>query len=54
MSRQEQPEQYGRKGEKIVPLAEGRKGHSATTQTENRKPPQGGSGTAPPRNNKGK
>ncbi len=57
MARNEQPEKYGERGEKkVINLQEGcrpeeQKGHNASSQTSNRKPPQGGSGTAPPRNN---
>lgn len=48
------PEQSGHNNKRLhvqegyVP--QGRKGYNAATQTSNRKPPQGGSGTAPPKN----
>lgn len=54
--RGEQVEQYGRRGEQQAPVQKGIKpdgkstpGTSATSQTEDRQPPKGGSGTAPPK-----
>jgi hypothetical protein len=62
MAKNDQPHKYGERGEKkVIVLKEGTKPHAtkaltpeekkglgATSETTNRKPPQGGSGTAPP------
>lgn len=64
MATEEEPQKYGERGEKTywVNLQEGCKpttnspnegrGNSAQSETANRKPPQGGSGTAPPQGKK--
>ena len=53
MADKSEPRKYGERGVKFDRSKGGARGNTASSQSGSRKPPQGGSGTAPPKD-KGK